>query len=109
MMRAVQHNPHQLAPCSHAGLIEQMLQGRLDCRLGRTDLAGNLPVGRSTKDPSEDRPFAFFQAIQAKVLVLRITVGQELDHSPIHPSLAARHQSDRLHQAGGRIRTEENA
>ena len=44
LMCGVEHNAHQLTTGSHAGLVEQMLQGSLDCRFGRTDLACDLPV-----------------------------------------------------------------
>ena len=40
--RAGEHNPHELASCSHTGFIEQLLQNRLNRGFGGPDLARDL-------------------------------------------------------------------
>ena len=95
--RAVERSPDQLRPCAHTSFVEQLLQSRFYGGFRHTDLAADLLVREPVKQGLEHCLLPFGEATQALILVLRVTIGYELNHSLIHRCFPTRDEPNRLH------------
>ncbi len=107
--RTVERSPDQLRPCAHTSFVEQLLQSRFYGGFRHTDLAADLLVRETVKQGLEHCLLPFGEAAQALILVLRVAIGYELNHSLIHRSFPTRDEPNRLHQATRRITLQKNA
>ncbi len=92
---------HQLAACSHSGLLEQLLQNGLDRALRDGELSPDLLVGKPLKNPFEHRLLALRKLMPAprRSGIAGSRGYNRPRYSRIEPDFPLRHLADRLYQA----------
>jgi len=96
---SLERGPNQLASRPHTGFFEQLLQSRFDGGFRYTNLAADFLVGQPVEQPFQNNLLPLGEAVQAQFLMLRVTVGDELNHLLIHPGFAAGYEANRVQEA----------
>src|SRR5580704_14761263 len=104
----VQYGAHQLGTRANTRLVEQLLQGCLDGRFRDAYLSADLLVRVAVQNALEHHLLALGKAAQPLILVLRVSIGDELDNPGIYPCLSTGDQPDGLQQTARRVALQEN-
>ena len=106
----LQGDAHELATCTHTGLLKELLQYCLDRTLGDSQPRANLFVGQPFKYPLEHSLFALRQPLspgRGGVAGGRGNDGS--GYRRVEPDLSGNNLSDGLNQAAGRTVLEKDA
>ncbi len=106
----LQGNAHQLAAGAHTGLLEKLLQYRLDRALRDSQPRADLLVGQPFEYPLEHRLFALCQSLgPGRGCVARRRSDDGTGDRWVEPDLSGDDLADGIHQAAGGTVLEKDA